>query len=242
MTCNQRGDATIIVVLVVALAGLGVFLFNPRSIHGESQRADASAKATSDLNAATNELLKAEKSRSAEAAASVVKIGEANAGAPESPEKSFIAREVPVALANLAPPDQMALIEAERRKAAVLEGRLEEASRLYRDAYAQAAALQRERDLANAALEQARIDRQKADQAILEAAAAHRAMQKQRNLFIVGVVVAGALWMWVKFTHFSPRQMADSVRDIRSKTYADPVEAIDVAANRLQQKIVRWFM
>ena len=240
MTRNHKGEATVVVLAVVAVAGIALWLFKPRSVHGESRRADESARTTESLNAATNEAMEAERKRGAEAAASVTKIGEAAAESPESPAKAFITREVPLALSNLPPPDQMALIEAERRKAAVMEGRYNEAARLYKDAFTHAAQLQREKDEAIAALEAARLERQKADQAILEAAAANRALEKQRNMFILGCVIVGGLWLWAKITHFSPSQIAQSVRDIRAKTYQDPVVALDIPANRLQQSIVRW--
>lgn len=240
MMLNKKGDATIIVLAVVAVVGVAAWLFKPRSIHGESRRADESARTTERVNAATDEVLEAERKKGAQAAASVTKIGEAAAESPESPAKSFITREVPLALASLPTPDPMALIEAERRKSAVMEGRYEEASRLYKDAFTQVSKLQQEKEEALIALEKARLERQKADQAILEAAAANRAMQMQRNLFIGLCVLVGVLWIWAKITHFSPSQIASSVRDIRAKTYQDPIEALDVSANRLQQKIVRW--
>lgn len=98
---NNRGEVSLIVMGVILLVGAVAWVL-PKAFHGESRRAEQSQETTENLLAATTK-------QGAVAAASVVKIGEANATAPESPEKSFIGQEVGVALSSLPPPDALAL-------------------------------------------------------------------------------------------------------------------------------------
>jgi|GEM_PF-7127097 len=235
MTRNSRG--TIIIEAMVALA-LIFLVAKPAFLDGDARRAKKSEEATAAVVTTVSAVDEAAKKRSAVAAASVTKIGEANATAPASPEKDFIAREVPVALSNLEAPDPQALLDAERRKVAVMEGRIQEADRLYGKALDDAKKLadakakaERDRDLALAARD--RIDRD-----LSEAAAAKLAMERQRNIFILVGALAVGLWLWAKVTHFSPGQMAEVVKDINANVA--PMTAIDTAASPLQQRIVRF--
>lgn len=232
---QHRGSATLLVVLALALGGAGFALIAPK-FSGDNRRADQSAAATAQLNTATDATIAAEQARSATAAASVVKIGEANAIAPESPARTFVAQEIPVALANLPAPDPAALLAAEKRKVAVLEGRLTEASALYATALTQAEQLQARAREAETALATARAERAAVDQRLAEVAAARAAAARQRNLALLAAGIVAALWLWAKITHFSPLQIASTVRDIRDGV--EPITALDTPANRLQQKLV----
>jgi uncharacterized membrane protein YsdA (DUF1294 family) len=236
---KNKGSVILEVALVVALLGLGGLWFKNQFFHGDTRRAEASQEATAVVKETVAVVDEAAKKQSAVAAASVVKIGEANAGAPESPEKSFITREVGVALANLEAPDQKALLEAERRRVAVMEGRLEEADKRYAAALGEAEKLRQEREKALRERELAFAERDAIDRKLSEVAAARRAREQQ--LFVIGLVAASfvALWVWTKFTHLSPWQVAKAVEDMRAKAYQDPVEAIDVAASPLQQTVTR---
>lgn len=237
MTRNTRGTG--LIELIVALAAI-LLIAKPAFLDGDSRRAKKSEEATAAVVETVSKVDDAAEKRGAVAAASVAKIGEANATAPASPEQEFIAREVPVALANLPAPDPQALLDAERRKVAVLEGRAMLADQLYGKALSEAKALaeaktkaERDRDLALAARD--RIDRD-----LSEAAAARLAAEHQRNMMILVALAAGALWLWAKLTHFSPGQIASAVTDIKSGAYTDPVTALDTAASPLQQKLVRF--
>ena len=123
---KRRAAALTGVEVIVALALLaGVAWFaKPSLFPGQSKRAAASTQATAAVEATTN-------AQGASAAASVAKIGEANAAAPASPARDFIGREVPMALSRLPAPDPQALLEAEKRRVDVMQGRLYEARRLY---------------------------------------------------------------------------------------------------------------
>ena len=222
---KTKAFAFLPVLIGIAVVGVaGLFVAKPKFLHGDSRRAAASTEATAAVDAAVTK-------QGAEAAASVVKIGEANATAPDSKEKDFIAREVPVALAKLPAPDAQALIEAERRKAAVLAGQLEAVSRLYDQALKRADVLERERAAALA-------ERRAADLRLEQAAAEALGAERTRNGFIFCGVLAVGLYLYVKLTHFSPSAIAEAVADIKAGVH--PITALDTVAGRLQQRLVNF--
>lgn len=224
---SNRGVAPLVVIAGVAIVGwLGFMVIKPKATHGDSRRAAESTEATADLVAAT-------KKQSAEAAASVVKIGEANAQLPGSALSTFIAKETQVALSKLEKPDPVELINAEKRKVAVLEGKVEVIASLYNDALKRADQLERDRARALAA-------RQEADLRLEQVAAERLGAERQRNQMFVVVGIALALYLYVKFTHLSPTKLAGAIADIRKGTYTDPVTAIDVKATPLQQSIISF--
>jgi hypothetical protein len=222
---SHKGVAPLVIIAGIAAVGLiGLFVIKPKATHGESRRAAESTETTAALVAATTK-------QGAEAAASVVKIGEANAQLPGSALSTYIAKEVGVALAKLPPPDPLALLEAEKRKVAVLEGKQEVIASLYNEALHRADTLERERSKALAA-------KQEADLRLEQKAAEHLGMERQRNQILVIAAIAVGLYLYVKFTHFTPSAIAGAIADIRKGTYPDPVTAIDIKASILQQKIV----
>lgn len=220
---SQRGEAITAVLLILVLIGGGLFVLKPKWTHGDSRRATESTVTTERLN-------EAQTKQGATAAASIVKIGEVIATAPESLEKEFIAREVPVALASLPAPDPLALVEAERRKVAVMEGRLAEAATLYNQALKRADTLERERAAALAA-------KRASDAELAQVAAERLGSERLMNWAIAAAVLAGLLYIYVKVTHISPSALAEAVKDIKGGTQA--ITALDGVASRLQQRIVR---
>jgi hypothetical protein len=219
-----RGEALTVVLLVLALVGGGIWLIKPKGLDGDSRRAATSRDTTAKLETATT-------AQGASAAASVAKIGEANAQAPASPSRDFIAREVPAALAKLPAPDPLALIEAEKRRAAVMEGRAQEAARLYESEAKRSAQLQSERDAALAA-------RQTADNALAEAAAARLAAERQRTAAIAIASLLGALWIYAKLYSITPAALGDAAAGIRAGR--NPIDEISrVTAPWLHQRIHR---
>lgn len=205
MKKSQRGEVTLIVLLAVLVLGGGAWgLSKTKWFHGDSKRAKTSTETTDALLAAKDK-------QAAVAAASVVKIGEANTTAPESPNKVFIGREVPVALASLPPPDAEALLAAERRKAAILEGRLIEADKLYGEAMKSAAQYQQEAARAIAA-------KRASDLALEQAAGEARGAEQQAFWFMLIAGAAVALYVWTKLSHISPLSLSAAVRDIREGT------------------------
>lgn len=227
MKTNCRGAIDLALVAIIAGAvALGVWVFKPKAIDGDSRRAQASTQATQRLEVAASK-------QGAEAAASVAKIGEANSTAPESREKEFIEKEVQVAMTKLPTADPKALIEAERRRVAVLEGRVGEISRLYSQALQHSQQLQKERD-------EALLERRKVDDQLAEVAALRLGETRQRNQMLLVLGMLGAVVLYLKFTHLSPGAVRRAVTDLRNKTYSDPVTAIDVVASPLQQSYINF--
>jgi len=225
MDHKNRGAVGLVVVLAVAVvAVVGTWVAKPKILDGASKRAAASTEATANLEKVTQH-------KDALAAASITKIGEANANAPESKEKNFITREILVALGLLPAPDSQGLIDVEKRKVAVLEGNVAAINVLYDKALKESEKVKHERDLALAA-------RQRADLDLETAAAEQLGAQRQRNQILLLAALAIGLFLYVKITHFSPGAMADVVNDIRNDVH--PITAIDGAASRLQQKIVNF--
>jgi hypothetical protein len=207
---NTRGEASTIVIVVLALLAVG-FLKAPDLFDRDGKRAEESQEAT-------EQLIKAQEKQGASVAASVVEIGTANTMAPESPAKAFITREVPLTLSQLPTPDAMALNAAEQRRLAVMEGRLQEANQLYLGAHERADRLAKELTLAVEA-------RRQADVALIEAAAAKRAAEKQRVIIIFIAVCLFGLWVYAKLTGLGPRALGQIAADIRSGSH--PIAALD---------------
>lgn len=232
----RRGFTSLEVLLLVAVIG-AVLGGATKWFHGDSKRAKDSQVATANVNAATDAVDSVAKKRSATAAASVAEIGKAAHDAPTSPQSEFIKREVEVALSNLEKPDFEAQLRSHQRYISFLEGRLDKADEQYAREFSRSVVLTQERDSALADLNQARIERDAVDNELVKVAAVRMAEQRQRMLLGAGLAVLVVLYLWVKFTHFSPHQMAESVSNIRKGD--EPIVAIDSSANRLQQFLVR---
>ena len=226
-TKSNRAETTLLILAILGLLGLGALgLSKTKIFNGDSKRAASSAETTSTLVDTTNK-------QSAVAAASVVKIGEANSEAPDSPTKSFISREVPLVLAALPAPDIQALIQAEKRKVAVMEGRLQEASLLYGDAIQRVERLEREKSQALSA-------KRASDQELLQVAAERLGAEQQAFWAFIIAGAIGVLYLYTKLTHLSPHALASAVLDIRggSSESNHAIQALDGVTTRLQQKMV----
>ena len=210
-THTARAFAFVPVLLVIAAVTGVAWIAKPSLFPGSSRRAAVSTQTTANL-------VTAETHRDATAAASVVKIQEANAAAPESPAKSFISQETALTLTNLPAPDAAALLEAERRRAAVFAGQLEESRRLYALASANSEKLARERDEALAA-------RRAADTALTVAAATEHASSVQKLGLLCAAVLALCLWVYSKIYGITPATLGTVVADIRAG--AAPIQALD---------------
>lgn len=209
---RNRAFTGLEIVVVVALFGVVAWIVKPSMFPGASKRAAQSTTATAKVEQTAT-------AQGATAAASVAKIGEANATAPESPAKDFIAREVPVALASLPAPDPLALLAAEKRRAAVMEGRLDEARALYESAVKTAAKLQHERDNALA-------ERRAVDLRLETSAAAEHAARVQAIIAGAVALLALAAWIYAKVYGVTPATLGLIAADIRAGVA--PIHALDV--------------
>lgn len=220
----RRGMTGIEVLAALALLGAVAWWVKPSLFPGQSKRAAASTQATAAVETATN-------AQGASAAASVAKIGEANAVAPASPSKDFISREIPMALSRLPAPDPQALLEAERRRVAVMEGRLDEARRLYETAAKQSEKLQRERDEALAA-------RRAVDLQLEQAAAAEHARTTQAIGAALVALLLLAGWIYTKVYSVGPDTLGKIAADVRAGI--KPIAALNThLAPRLHTKVRR---
>ena len=222
---SKRAFTTLEVLAVVAILGALGFAVAPKWFPGASRRANNSAKATQQLEQATN-------AQGSSAAASVAMIGTAAGMATSSPAVDFIRREVPVALAKLPTPDPTALIQAEQRRVAVMEGKLDEARRLYEVEAKRAAKLQEERDEALAA-------RKQADVALQEAAAAEHARTMQAVGLGALALILGGLWVFAKVNGLSVATLGQMAADMRQPG-SNAVDVLDkYVPVRLWNKVKR---
>ena len=221
---RARGSITLVVCLVLGLAG-ALALVKPKFLDGDSKRAAQSEKASSHVEAAVKESLTVENNKGAAAAASVQSIKNASADLPESPATDFIRREVDVPLALLPKPDYQALLEAEKRRVAYMQGRIEEADRLYGKMADKTESLLKASAAAEEKLQRAFSDRRAVDSELAEVAAARLSAERQRNIFIFVAVAAVVLWLVSKFYGVSPSSLGRIVADVRSGI--DPIVAID---------------
>lgn len=222
----NSGVAPLVVVAVLAIAGLGVAAFKPKWLHGDTRRAETSASTTEAL-------LASQKKLSSTAAASVTMIGEANTAAPDSPVKNYIAREVPVALSLLEAPDPVALLAAAERKNAVLQGKVEAIERLYGDQARTSEALRRDYTVAIAA-------KRASDTELAQVAAERLGAEKTATRWMIVAGVCVGLYLWVKLTHIGPGAMAEAVADMRKQGATEGITALDGVTSRIQQKMVRF--
>lgn len=221
---KTRAFTLIEVFVLCSLLGIGAAWGIPKFFNGDSKRARQSASTTAELVASKD-------SQSAQAAASVTKMVEANATAPASWQQEFISLEGPVALSFLQKPDPMALARAEARLRAVMQGERDEARRLYAQEAVKAADADRRST-------QALVAKGKVDDELARVAAERVGAEQTRNIMVVVAVLAGALWAWTKFTHLSP----DAVHDLRDRlAEASPtaLHALDGVTSRLQQALVK---
>lgn len=203
--------------VMVALAVLGALTWAvaPQMFPGASRRAKDSGKATAAVEQTTAAVDRATAAQGGAVAAGLTQIGTANAAAPASPSRDFVGREVPHLLTMLPAPSPADLLAAESRRVAVMEGRAEEARRLYETAAARAAALQSERDAALAARDTAQAERRAVDEKLVAAAAAEHARTVQLGAALLLAAVLGAGWLWLKFHSVGKHGLAVLANDLR---------------------------
>jgi len=200
-----------LIILLLLLGGGAWGVSKTKWFHGESKRAATSS-------ATTTALVDSSEAQGAAAAAVLTKIGEANTTAPLSRERDFIARAVPIGLGFLPSPDPQKLLEMERLKVAVLEGKLETAAALNDNLLADGAKLRRDYAAALAA-------KRASDLALEQEAAKSRGAEQQAFWLTLVTGAAAALYLWTKLSHVSPLSLSAAVRDLREGT-TEPNAAI----------------
>lgn len=237
---KNSGVALLVVIGALAIAGaLGLWVFKPKALHGESKRAEQSEQVSAEVKAAHEKEIAAEKKRSSEAAASSQVMASVVASLPATPEKQFLTEEGKVLASKLESPDPTELLKAEQRKNAVLTGKVAEAELLYSQALQHSSELSRDLVQAKEDTSRALAARDAVDRNLNETAALHRGMERQRNMTILALAALAAVYLWTKLTHLSPGAMAEAVADI--KKGVNGVDAIDLVTTRSQQKLVAFW-
>lgn len=134
--------------LVLSLA---IIICGVSCVHTDKKVAKPTALVVSPLptaieltKAANAQALSAEIQKASNAASSIEAAQKANTNQPPSPSTTFIDKELGVALATLPPPDIKTALEVEKRRSAIMEGRVSEANKLYNQAQSEAEKLKSE--------------------------------------------------------------------------------------------------
>jgi hypothetical protein len=218
------------VVAAIAVIGAVLYFVAPTLLPGASRRAEQSRKTTEQVIDAKNDVAAAQT-----ASASV--IGRAMQDVPDSPASSFVRNEIPIMLARGPAPDVAELINAEKRRVAFMEGKLDEQRRLTELALRDVKAL-------TARVEKAEADKRHVDQALAEAAASERARTFQAlGAGFVALLVCAA-YVWLRFNSVSLPSIGRLAADIRQGV--NPLQAlntvIDAKHHEKIQAIARQHM
>jgi len=233
---STRAEISLALLIVIGLVtGGGIAWFGPK-LWGSSKRAKQSTQATAQLEAATQARIEADRARHASAAAGVATIGRATADLPESPATEFVRAEVPAIMAKLPAPDPLALLEAERRRVAFMEGQRDFARSLYAEESARSSELLKQVAQKDAALKKAQDERERVDLAIEKAASAELAERRQKFVLIgiVGLVAAG--WTWSRLNGLSLKNLTMWARQVQDGE--DPIAAMDGKLSPRLQKLI----
>lgn len=181
---TKRATGVIEVIAIVAIIGLGIAWFKPTKEKSVAKEVD---KVTTQVQATDNAI-------DEKVSASVNQIGVANSMAPESPSKTFISREVQLITPFLPTPNMNDLLEAERRRVAVMEGKVEEANRLYKDT-------RKENDELLKANVKANEELKNLKQELYEQAAVAEFLKKVTIIvgLILGLLTAAYIWLKLTF-------------------------------------------
>lgn len=226
---TRRAEIATGTLLVIAFGAIALGMFiRPRvpALDSRTRDAKASVEASAEVEKRHSEALAAEQAKGAKAAASVQQIGVAAGQLPDSPQREFIAREASLVIPPLLPaPDPKALIEAERRRVAILEGKLQLADRLYADATKDNAALIARATKAEAKLAAALAERRETDTRLVEAAAYSRGKDAVIAALAAIIVLCVAGWIFAKLNGIGPRTLGMMSADLRAGH--NPQEVLD---------------
>jgi hypothetical protein len=218
-------ESVVLGIAVVALAGwLGPKVL-PSLFDKRTKQADQSQDASAAVEQAVSKAVEAERAKGAAVAASVQQIGVAAGQLPDSPQKSFIVREGTWMSPLLPPPDLAALLASERRRVALLEGKLELADKLYAQGAKDSAALLARAVKAEAKAEATFASRRAVDTALAESAAYARGKDMVIGLLFAAFALAVCLWLYAKATGLSRVDIARMAN--RAREGASAMDAID---------------
>lgn len=231
-----RGEAATVTLIVLAVVGLAAW-FGPK-IFGDSKRAKQSTEATAKVDDAQKAVRNAEEHKAAVAAAGVASIGKAAGDLPPSPASDYIEEEVTAVLSKLPTPDPQGLIDAEKRRAAFMQGQRDLARALFAEEHARTEKLQKVIAEKDVALAKAFEERRAVDLELEKAAAAALLQYRQKLVLIVVAVVLAGLWVYAKLSGISISSLGRIAADIRAGE--QPMAALNrYVPERLKEKVYR---
>ena len=216
------------VIEVIAVVAVAAWLgpkVAPSLFDGRTREAEASADASAQVEARMAKAIEAEQKKGAVVAASVQQIGVAAGQLPDSPQRTFIVRESGWVAPLLPPPDPAALLAAERRRVAILEGQLELADKLYRDGTKENAALLSRAVKAEARVSKALAERRAVDTDLAESAAYARG--KDAVIGILAALTVLGLIGWFVARHTSLPKLALAHMANRARDGQAAMDVID---------------
>lgn len=226
-TRSTLGEVATGTLLLIVLAGVvvGWVAPKPKFLDSRTRDAKASVEASAEVERRVSEAVAAEQAKGAQVAASVQQIGVAAGQLPDSPQKTFIVREG-VWLSPLLPPaDPAALLAAERRRVAIMEGKVELADKLYAKAAADNAALLARAAKAEAKLVAAMSERREVDTQLAESAAYQRGQQQVIGVLSAIVVLIAAGWIYASLRAGKLSRLARKFIPALDAAYDDAPEA-----------------
>jgi len=215
---NNKGEITLATLglIVLGTVVIGFFLPKPKFLDSRSREADKSSEVSAEVEEAVRKAKKADNDKGEVVAASLVQIGVAAGQLPESPQATFIGREAAFMSPLLPAPSPTALLAAERRRVALLEGKLELADKLYLQGTKENGKLLERAVKAEVKLDAAQVERRGVDSQLQESAAYARGKDAIIGVLAGIVVLVVVLWLFAKLNGFGPKTMGNMLADLRS--------------------------
>ena len=218
------------VIEVIAAVAVAAWLgpkIAPKLFDSRTKEAAASANASAEVEAKIAKAVEAEQAKGAVVAASVQQIGVAAGQLPDSPQRTFIVRESGWVAPLLPPPDPAALLAAERRRVAILEGKIELADKLYATVAKENAALIARAAKAEARVVKALAERRAVDTDLVESAAYARGKDAVIGVLCALAALCGIGWFIARKTSLPKlalAQMANRARE--GQTAMDVIDGV----------------
>lgn len=215
---NNKGEITLATLGLIVLGTVivGFFIPKPKFLDSRSREADKSSEVSAEVEEAVRKAKKADNDKGEVVAAGLVQIGVAAGQLPDSPQATFIGREAAFMSPLLPPPSPVALLASERRRVALLEGKLELADKLYAQGTKENAQLLERAVNAEVKLGAAQEARRAVDVQLQESAAYARGQDAVIGVLVGIVVLVVVLWVFAKVNGFGPKTLGNMLADIRS--------------------------
>ena len=222
---KNKGEVTLVTLglIVLGTVVIGFFLPKPKFLDSRSREADKSSEVSSKVEEAVSKARKADSEKGEVVAAGLVQIGVAAGQLPESPQATFIGREAAFMSPLLPAPSPTALLASERRRVALLEGKLELADKLYAQGTKENGKLLERAVKVEVKRDAAQVERRGVDSQLQESAAYARGKDAIIGLLAGIVVLVVVLWLFAKLNGFGPKTLGNMLADLRG---GDSLESV----------------